>query len=95
MSKKPITNKGGDVRELTKAEMRALKPIQEADPEMAKAMIAMKAKRGRGRPKLQAPREMLSLRLKSKIVAEIKSGGKGYNTRIERLLEKALESGIL
>ncbi len=38
---------------------------------------------------------MLSLRLKKNIIDGIKSSGKGYNTRIEKILEEALEDGKL
>ena len=95
MKKKPLSDKDGEVREITAAEMKRFKSIQKTDPEMALAMSLLKAKRSRGRPKIQAPRKMLSLRLKSNIIDEIKSTGKGYNTRIEKLLEEAIETGRL
>jgi uncharacterized protein (DUF4415 family) len=94
--KKPLTDKDGEVREITAADMKHFRPAKEVLPaSFFKDMEKLKTKRLRGRPKLKAPREMLSLRLKKNIVDGIKSSGKGYNTRVEKILEEALESGRL
>jgi uncharacterized protein (DUF4415 family) len=94
--KKPLIDKDGEVREITAEDMKHFKPAKEVlPPEFFIEMDKLKAKRQRGRPKIEAPREMLSLRLKKNVVAGIKSSGKGYNTRVEKILEEALESGKL
>lgn len=95
MQKKPLTNKDGSVRELGRADIKRMKPIREADPEMAAAMAAVKVKRGRGRPKARAPRQMISFRLSRMVVEGIKAGGRGYNARVEKVLKAALEAGEL
>jgi len=94
--KKPLIDQDGEVREITAADMKHFKPAKEVlPPVFFTEMAKLKAKRLRGRPKLKAPREMLSLRLKKNIIDGIKSSGRGYNTRIEKILEEALETGRL
>ncbi len=43
----------------------------------------------RGRPKLESPRQLLSLRLPPKVVAQWKSTGPGWQTRMAETLEKS------
>jgi uncharacterized protein (DUF4415 family) len=94
--KKRLIDKDGEVREITAADMKHFRSAKEVlPPEFFREMDKLKAKRLRGRPKLKAPREMLSLRLKKNVIDGIKSSGKGYNTRIEKILEEALETGRL
>jgi uncharacterized protein (DUF4415 family) len=95
MAKKqpPLTDKNGEVRELTAADMKAMRPIQEAAPEVLKLMQREKAKRQRGRPKVTAPRVLMALRLEPKLARDLKGLGKGYTTRIERVLSEALKDG--
>jgi uncharacterized protein (DUF4415 family) len=43
----------------------------------------------RGRPKLQHPRRLLSLRLPPEVIASWKATGPGWQTRMAEVLEKA------
>ena len=43
----------------------------------------------RGRPTLESPRQLLSLRLPPKVIARWKSTGPGWQTRMAESLEKA------
>jgi uncharacterized protein (DUF4415 family) len=43
----------------------------------------------RGRPKLADPRQLLSLRLPSKVIARWKATGPGWQTRMAKALEKS------
>lgn len=43
----------------------------------------------RGRPKLAAPRQLLSLRLPPQVIARWKATGPGWQTRMVETLEKA------
>lgn len=43
----------------------------------------------RGRPKLQHPRQLLSLRLPPDVIASWKATGPGWQTRMAQLLEKS------
>jgi uncharacterized protein (DUF4415 family) len=42
----------------------------------------------RGRPKLENPRQLLSLRLPSQVIARWKASGPGWQTRMAEALEK-------
>ena len=44
---------------------------------------------GRGRPKLQHPRKLLSLRLPPEVIARWKATGPGWQTRMAEVLEKS------
>jgi uncharacterized protein (DUF4415 family) len=69
------------------SELAQMRPLKEADPQLY-AMV-----KRRGRPRSVAPKQQLTLRLSPKIVADIKASGRGYNARIERVLEEALHKG--
>ncbi len=43
----------------------------------------------RGRPKLESPRALLSLRLPPEVIASWKASGPGWQTRMAKVLEKA------
>ena len=43
----------------------------------------------RGRPKLQNPRRLLSLRLPPQVIADWKATGPGWQTRMAEVLEKS------
>ena len=47
----------------------------------------------RGRPKLEKPRQLLSLRLPPDLIASWKSSGPGWQTRMADALEKAKPRG--
>jgi uncharacterized protein (DUF4415 family) len=57
--------------------------IAEADLYHGKKLIR------RGRPKLQNPRQLLSLRLPPKVIASWKASGPGWQTRMAEVLEKS------
>jgi uncharacterized protein (DUF4415 family) len=46
----------------------------------------------RGRPKLDNPRQLLSLRLPPEVIAGWKASGPGWQTRMAALLEKSVRS---
>jgi uncharacterized protein (DUF4415 family) len=43
----------------------------------------------RGRPKLENPRQLLSLRLPPEVIASWKASGPGWQTRMAQVLEKS------
>jgi uncharacterized protein (DUF4415 family) len=47
----------------------------------------------RGRPKLEKPRQLLSLRLPPDVIASWKASGPGWQTRMADALEKARPGG--
>ena len=44
-------------------------------------------KRGRGRPFSEKPKQQVTVRFSADIIEYFKSGGKGWQTRMERVLE--------
>jgi uncharacterized protein (DUF4415 family) len=84
---KPPIDKDGEIRELTLAEIRKMKPIREAMPELIEAVNAYRSKGGR--PRSEAPKVHIGFRLAADLVASIKATGPGYNARVEDALRAA------
>ena len=83
---KPLTDEQGEVRELTRADFRKLKPVREAMPELIEAVENTRRK---GRPKAEAPKAPIGFRLAADLVARIRATGRGYNARVEKALRDA------
>ncbi|HEY3777558.1 MAG TPA: BrnA antitoxin family protein [Rhizomicrobium sp.] len=66
---------------MTPVQFARAKPLRAAMPEVVEAM-----KRGRGRPKSANPKERVSLRLDSRVVAAWKATGTGWQSRINDVL---------
>jgi uncharacterized protein (DUF4415 family) len=71
----------------------------DATPEITEAWVAgADLYRGkklvrRGRPPLENPRKLLSLRLPPAVIAEWKATGPGWQTRMAKVLEKSVPKG--
>jgi uncharacterized protein (DUF4415 family) len=79
-----------EIPEMTKKEFSRAKPLRDAMPGVVEAM-----KRGRGRPKVAAPKQRVSLRLDPRVVAAYKATGTGWQSRINDVLAAALpERGV-
>ena len=83
----PLTDKEGEVRELTREDFRGMRPVREAMPELIEAMAEFRRKLGR--PRAEAPKVHIGFRLASDVVASIKASGPGYNARVEQALREA------
>lgn len=46
--------------------------------------------RGRGRPKLNTPKEQINIRLDAEVLARLRAGGSGWQTRINTILRESL-----
>ena len=84
---KPPIDEDGEIRELTLAEIRKMKPIREAMPELIEAANAFRSKSGR--PRSEAPKVHIGFRLAADVIASIKATGPGYNARVEEALRAA------
>jgi uncharacterized protein (DUF4415 family) len=73
-----------DNAELTLKDFRRARPVAEMMPGLIEA-----AKRGRGRPKLERPKEHITLRLDADMVEIFKAEGPGWQTRINDVLVRA------
>jgi uncharacterized protein (DUF4415 family) len=79
-----------DTPEMTEAEFARAKPFKDAFPGQFEAW-----KRGRGRPKAEAPKVHIGFRIAADLAASIKDSGRGYNARVEKVLREALAEGKL
>jgi uncharacterized protein (DUF4415 family) len=85
MVKKTLTDRNGEVRELTREDIAAMKPFEAVFPE-----IHENWRRGRGRPPKEQPKQRLTLRLDADIVVWLKEQGTGYQTRINSILREVM-----
>lgn len=90
MKKPPLTDRDGEVREITKEDMKKFRPAAKADPGMVSAVKA-----ARGRPPVESPKQTITLRMNPALIDAIRATGKGYNTRVEKVLKDALNKGKL
>jgi uncharacterized protein (DUF4415 family) len=72
---------------LTKEELASMRPFREVFPEIAEKME--KAIAARGRPKVEAPKVAVTLRLDPEILEKFKASGKGWRGRMAEELRKA------
>ncbi|MGH8721183.1 MAG: BrnA antitoxin family protein [Burkholderiales bacterium] len=90
MSKrKPLTNREGEVRELTAQDFRRMRPAREVLPKMIGAKAAAELLRPRGRPPKENPKAQVTLRLDAEVLKHFKAGGPGWQTRINAALKRA------
>jgi uncharacterized protein (DUF4415 family) len=89
MAKNPDPTDDQDNPELTEADFARDCPFMQAHPEFAAPW-----NKG-GRPRVETPKIHLGLRLAADVVNGIKSTGRGYNARVEKVLRDALAKGLL
>lgn len=96
-SKRPLTEKeeaeiqrmiasDHDAPEATDEQMAQAKPFREAFPDLAKSIDREIARRGR--PKADAPKKPVTIRLDPDLVEHYKAMGKGWQSRINSDLRK-------
>lgn len=83
---KPLTNKAGDVRELTREDFRQVRPMREADPEFVARWEQEQRRRGRPLGRSKAP---VTISLDARLLAALRKSGKGWQTRVNDLLMAA------
>ena len=94
MSKRrPLTNEEGEVRELKAADFRRMRPAREVLPQLIGAKAAAELLRPRGRPRKENPKAQVTLRLDAEVIEHFKSGGAGWQTRINAVLKRAAAKG--
>ena len=70
---------------ITKEDMKRAKPFKEALPELYESI-----QRSRGRPKVDNPKEAVTLRLDPDVVAKFKANGKNWRANMNDALRKAV-----
>ena len=86
MKKKPITNKDGEVRELTREEIRSFRPAQEVLPQKLQAMLTARKRGQRGKQKAPV-KNQVTLRLDHDVLAYFRASGAGWQSRLNDLLK--------
>jgi uncharacterized protein (DUF4415 family) len=74
-----------DNPELTEDDMKRAKPFADMFPEFAESIRRNMA----GRPKLERPKQPISIRLDQDVVEHFKAGGEGWQSRMNEALRKA------
>ena len=82
----PLTDKNGEVRELTKEDLKNFKSAEEVLPAELLAVLPK-----RGRPISETPKKAVSIRLSDDVVSAFKATGKGWHTRINDALRDWLK----
>jgi uncharacterized protein (DUF4415 family) len=83
--RKPLTNKEGEVRELTAEDFRHFRPTSEVLPDL----VEVWRKRGQRGPQKAPTKQQVTLRLDRDVVERFRSTGSGWQSRINDVLRKA------
>lgn len=80
-----------DAHEITAAEYDEIP--EQTDEDFARGTVMVGGKPARGRPKLDAPKRAISIRLDPDVINHLKASGAGWQTRANDMLRKALRIG--
>ena len=83
--RKPLTNKDGEVRELTAEDFATMRPTAEVLPEL----VALWRKRGQRGPQKAPTKQQVTLRLDRDVVDRFRATGEGWQRRINDALRRA------
>jgi len=88
--KKPLIDKNGEVRELTKEDFKRMRPANEVVPEIVKAYKE-------GRLKIRGPQKaptkvQTTIRLSRDVVDFFKAKGRGWQTKMDKALKKYVQT---
>ena len=75
-----------DSRPLAEADWKRMRPAHEVHPHLVRQSLERK----RGRPKLDAPKKQVTLRLDADILDHFKARGAGWQTAINETLRKGM-----
>jgi len=82
----PLTDKDGEVRELTTDDFKHFRSASEVLPS---ELIAVLPKRGR--PRAEAPKKAVNIRLAPDIIDAFRATGRGWQTRVNNALRDWLK----
>ena len=87
---RPLTNQDGEVRELTRADFRAMRPGNEVlPPKLWKALCELSASRrvGQRGPQKKLKKIPVTLRYSAEVIDYFKATGRGWQTRMDEALK--------
>jgi uncharacterized protein (DUF4415 family) len=73
-----------DNPEITAEEFKLARPFAEVLPELSASI-----KRARGRPVMERPRKLVSIRMDQDVLDKFRATGKGWQSRVNEALRKA------
>jgi uncharacterized protein (DUF4415 family) len=73
-----------DTPKWTEQDFKNAQPFAEVFPELAASV-----KRARGRPAMERPRKVVSLRMDQDVLDKFRASGKGWQSRVNEALRKA------
>jgi uncharacterized protein (DUF4415 family) len=77
-----------DAQPMTDAELARMRPAHEVHPHR----VATRLRRGRGRPRSEAPKQQVTLRLDADVIAGLRARGAGWQVRVNEVLRRWLET---
>jgi uncharacterized protein (DUF4415 family) len=90
MKRKPLSNRDGEVRELTRKDLRQFRPAGEVLPGDLAALLP-KRKPGQRGPQKKPTKDQITLRLDRDVVAHYKATGRRWQSRINADLREAIK----
>lgn len=84
--RKPLTNRAGEVRELTQEDFARMVPFDALPEDLKRTLRALK-RRG---PQKAPTKRLVSLRLSHEVIEHFKAAGPGWQTRIDQTLKRAV-----
>ena len=91
MNKKPLTDKHGEVRELTREDMRLFRPATEVLPEILGPKLAaelLSRKPGQRGPQKTPRKEPVTVRYSREVIEHFRSTGRGWQSRMDSALKE-------
>ena len=85
MTKKPLIDKNGEVRELTADELKKFKPLSEVNPALLAKIKKSVGERGPQKSPTKIP---ISIRVSPEVAEYFRSEGKGWQGRINNALKE-------
>ncbi len=85
-SPNPLTDAKGEVRELTVADMKRMRPAREVLPESLRAKVGVRG------PQKSPTKERVTIRLSPEVVKRFRATGDGWQTKVDAALQDWLKS---
>ena len=83
---KPLIDSNGEVRELTAADMKRFRPLQDALSARLRTKLNMRG------PQKNPTKERITIRLSPEVVQRFRATGDGWQTRVDAALKDWLKS---
>ena len=95
MNKKSLTDKHGEVRELTREDMKLFRPAAEALPEILGTKLAtelLSRKPGQRGPQKTPLKEPVTVRYSREVIEHFRSTGRGWQSRMDSVLKEWVDA---